>query len=53
MGYHPGEGIPLVAVKKMGGPVNPDSVKARVTEEYLKKILGSRIPFGNGLNVFF
>jgi hypothetical protein len=53
MGYEPGEGIPLMTVKKMGDPVYPDGMEAGVAKEYLEEVLGSRIPFGNGLEIFF
>jgi hypothetical protein len=52
MGYEPGEGIPPVLVKEMGDPVHPDGMKAGVAKEYLEKVLGSRIPFNNGLKIF-
>jgi hypothetical protein len=52
MGYEPSEGIPPVSVKQMGDPVHPDGMKAGVAKEYLEKVLGSRIPFNNGLKIF-
>jgi hypothetical protein len=53
MGYDPGEGMPRVLVKEMGDPVHPEGMKAWVAEEYLEKVLGSRIPFNDGLKIFF
>jgi hypothetical protein len=53
MGYDPGKGRPLVSVKKMSDPVHPDGMKAWIAKEYLEKVLGSRIPFSNGLKIFF
>jgi hypothetical protein len=53
MGYESCEGVPPVAVKKMGDSMHPNGMETRVAEEYFEKVLGGRIPFDNGLKIFF
>jgi len=36
----------------MGDAVHPDGMEAGVTEEYLEKVLGSRVPFDDSVDVF-